>query len=190
MPKRQPVVDIKIQQKVRDAIVEICKKEAEDLMSEMLGKQNLDREIANSLDSDKFFTNSNRGSNQFKVQATMEFGFKNNEYADALENGAKATPFTGTFTQHVGEHTRELGKPKTRTQKIAKALKLKKKRSTTVKKHTRTYKNMKPVKLASGEWRILKGTPAQKKQAPLHKGIMKLLKNESLLATRLKQFIS
>ena len=189
MPKRQPLVDIKIQQKVRDAIVEICKKEAEDLMSEMIGKQNLDREIANSLDSDKFFTNSNRGSNQFKVRATMEFGFKNNEYADALENGAEATPFTGTFTQNVGEHKRELGKPKTRTQKISKALKLKKKRSTTVKKHTRTYKNMKPVKLASGEWRILKGTPAQKKQAPLYKGITKVLKDENFVASRLKQLI-
>lgn len=190
MPMKQPLVDIKIQQKVRDAIVEICKKEAEDLMSEIIGKQNLDKEIANSLDSAKVFTNSNRGSNQFKVQATMKFGFENNEYADALENGAKAKPFTGTFTQNVGEHKRELGKSKTKAQKIAKALKLKKKRSTTVKKHTRTYKDMKPVLLSSGEWRILKGTPAQKKQAPLHKGIMKLLKNDSLLAARLQQFIS
>ena len=184
-----PLVDIKIQQKVRDAIVEICKKEAETLMFQMIGRKVKDREIAKSLVSDKFFTNSNRGSNQFAVRATMKFGFENNEYADALENGAEAKPFTGTFTQNVGEHKRELGKPKTKTQKIAKALKLKKKRSTTVKKHTRTYKNMKPVKLASGEWRILKGTPAQKKQAPLYKGITKVLKDENFLAAKLKQLL-
>ena len=194
MPKRQPLVDIKIQQKVRDAIVEICKKEAEGLMDELIGRTGakglgLGDEKAKSLVADKFFTNSNRGSNQFAVRATMKFGFENNEYSDELEKGAKAKPFTGTFTQNVGEHKRELGKPKTRTQKISKALKLKKKRSTTVKKHTRTYKNMKPVQLASGEWRILKGTPAQKKQAPLYKGITKALKDENFLAAKLKQLL-
>ena len=190
MPKRQPLVDIKIQQAVRDALVEICTEEAETLMFQMIDRESFDGEIAKSLVSDKFFTNSNRGSNQFKVRATMKFGFENNEYADALENGAKAKPFTGTFTQNVGEHKRELGKPKTRIQKIAKVLKLKKRRSTTVKKHTRIYKNMKPVKLASGEWRILKETPAQKKQAPLYKGITKILKNDEFLAARLKQLLT
>ena len=183
-----------MQKKVRDAIVEICKKEAEGLMSGMIGKagaqgSGLGDEKAKSLVADKFFTNSNRGSNQFAVRATMKFGFENNEYSDDLENGAQAKPFTGTFTQNVGEHKRELGKSKTKTQKISKALKLKKKRSTTVKKHTRTYKNMKPVKLASGEWRILKGTPAQKKQAPLYKGITKLLQDKNFVSSRLKQLL-
>ena len=182
MPKRQPLVDIKIQQKVRDALVELCKVGAEEIMGGMHEK--------NPHWKKGTFTHSNRGSNQFKVQSNMKFGFENNEYADALENGAKAKPFTGTFTQNVGEHKRELGKPKTRIQKIAKVLKLKKRRSTTVKKHTRIYKNMKPVKLASGEWRILKETPAQKKQAPLYKGITKILKNDEFLAARLKQLLT
>ena len=165
MPKRQPLVDIKIQQKVRDALVELCKVGAEEIMGGMHEK--------NPHWKKGTFTHSNRGSNQFKVQSNMKFGFENNDEVHALEHGKKAIPFTGIHTQNVGEHKRKL-----------------KKRSTTVKKHTRIYKNMKPVKLASGEWRILKETPAQKKQAPLYKGITKILKNDEFLAARLKQLLT
>jgi hypothetical protein len=164
MPKRQPLVDIKIQRKVRDALVELCKVEAEKIMGGMHEK--------NPHWKKGTFTHSNRGSNQFKVRSNMRFGFENNDEVHALEHGKKAIPFTGTFTQNVGEYKRKL-----------------KKRSTTVKKHTRTYKNMKPVKLASGEWRILKGIPAQKKKAPLHKGITKLLKNDRFIASALKKLL-
>ena len=181
MPKRQPLVDIKIQQKVRDALVELCKAEAEKIMGGMHEK--------NPHWEKGTFTHSNRGSNQFKVRSNMRFGFENNDEVHALEHGKKAIPFTGTFTQNVGEHKRELGKPKTKTQKISRTLKLKKKRSTSVKKHTRTYKNMRPVKLASGEWRILSGIPAQKKEAPLYTGMTKLLKNDRFIASALKKLL-
>ena len=103
MPKKQPLVDIKSQGKVRDAIVEICKIEAEKIMDGLIEKY--------PKWTGKTFTNSNRGSNQYKVQATMKFGFEGNEEAEALESGAKAKPFTGTFVQNVREHKREIGKP-------------------------------------------------------------------------------
>tara|TARA_Y100000310_G_scaffold114205_1_gene112708 strand:+ start:5851 stop:6408 length:558 start_codon:yes stop_codon:yes gene_type:complete len=172
---------IKIQQKIRDAVVELCKAEATKIMEDLV--------IEHPEWTPGKFTNSNRGTNQYGVRATMKFGFENNEEADAIENGAAAKPFSGTFTQNVSEHTRDLNKPKTKTQKISRTLKLKKKRSATVKKHTRTYKNMRPVKLASGEWRILSEIPAQKKKQPLYKGISKVLAQESYLASQLKRRI-
>ena len=179
---------MKIQGKIRDALVEICKVEADKVMKEMWKKTD-DPEIRKELNSSKFFISTKQGSNQYQVRAKMSFGFKNNEYSDALEKGSPAKPFSGTCTQKVGEHKRELGKAKTKTQKIAKTIKLKKKRSTTVKKHTRTYKNMKPVKLDSGEWRILSQVPAQQKKEPLYKGISKIMNNDTYLATQLKKFI-
>ena len=182
MPKRQPIVPIKMQQRIRDALVEICKEETKLIMEKLNRK--------NPTWNKGMFTYSNRGSNQFKVRSTMKFGFENNEEAAALENGRGAKPFIGIFTQNVGEHKREFGKPKTKTQKIARVVKLNKKRFTTVKKHTRTYSGMRPVLLSSGEWRILKEIPAQKKQAPLYKGITKILKNEQFLASRLKKLLS
>ena len=169
-------VDIKIQGKVRDAIVEICRIEAEKIMGGLIEKH--------PTWTGKMFRASTRGST-----TTMEFGFENNEEANVLENGAEAVPFVGTFVQNVPEHKRELGKPKRRTRKIARRITRKKPRIITVGKHTRTYKDMKPVLLPSGQWRILRGTPAQKKQAPLYKGITKILKDENFLGKRLKQLL-
>ena len=183
------MIDIKIKRAIRDAIVALCKDEADTVMFGMIDKHKDNKELSRSLYKSKFFTNSNRGSNQHAVRSTMQFGFKDNEEADALEKGAPAKPFSGTFTQNVKEHKRELGKPKTSTQKIARTLRLKKKRSTTVKKHTRTYKNMKPVQLANGDWIISKGIPKRKGKQPLYKGISKIMKDDNHLARRLQQLI-
>jgi len=170
-------VNIKIQGKVRDAIVEICRIEAEKIMGGLIEKH--------PAWTGKMFRASTRGST-----TTMEFGFENNEEANVLENGAEAASFTGTFVQNVPEHKRELGKPpKGRTRKVARRITRKRPRNITVEKHTRTYKDMKPVRLSSGEWRILRGTPAQKGQAPLYTGITKILKDEKVLGKRLKQLL-
>ena len=61
-------------------------------------------------------------------------------------------------------------------------------KTTSVKAHKRTYTNMKPVKLSTGEWRILKGMPATKGKAPLDKAVNKVMNNEFQIATWITQF--
>ena len=182
-------ISIVIKKAIRDALVTFCKEQAEAVMADIIKKNTNDKELSTSLRSSKFFTNSNRGSNQYKLKSKMEFGFKDNEKADALEDGGKAEPIIGTFTQNVREHIREFGKPQSRRRKIARAVNLIKKQSTKVKKHTRTYKNMKPVQLANGDWIIAKMTLPRKKTQPLAKGINKIMEDESLIARRLQQLI-
>ena len=49
---------------------------------------------------------------------------------------------------------------------------------------------MKPVQLSTGEWRILKGTPAVKAKKVVEKKVNKVMKNEREIAGYIKQFLS
>ena len=106
------LISIVVKEAIRDAVVKLCKEQAESLMLDIIEKNKDDNELSTSLSNSKFFTYSNRGSNQYAVRSTMQFGFRDNKEADALEDdGGKAKPIIGTFTQNVREHIREFGKP-------------------------------------------------------------------------------
>ena len=49
---------------------------------------------------------------------------------------------------------------------------------------------MKPVKLSTGEWRILTGTPATKAKKVVQTKVNKVMKNEREIVGYIKQFLS
>ena len=128
-----------------------------------------------------------KGSNQYEYKGKVTLKITDEAF-DKIERGSEYTPFQGKYTQNVKRHKRGTGKPKTRMQKIARAVMRRKPRTTSVKAHKRIYTNMKPVKLSTGEWRILKGMPATKGKAPLDKAVNKVMNNEFQIATWITQF--
>ena len=49
---------------------------------------------------------------------------------------------------------------------------------------------MKPVQLSTGEWRVLKGTPAVKAKKVVQNKVNKIMKNEREISQYIKQFLS
>ena len=128
-----------------------------------------------------------KGSNQYEYRGKVKLEIADEAF-DKIERGSEYAPFQGKYTQNVKRHKRETDKPKTRTRKIARAIMRRKPKTTSVKAHKRTYTNMKPVKLSTGEWRILKGMPATKGKAPLDKAVNKVINNEFQIAKWITQF--
>ena len=73
----------------------------------------------------------------------VEYGFTHPD-ADVLEDGKPAENIQGRYTQNVNRHRRRT----------------KRGRNTTVRKHTRTYQDQKPVLMPDGNWAIVSTIPA------------------------------
>ena len=170
-----------MQRKVRDVMLDFSYTKGYMALQEIQDKYPVEaRKI--------IFTKSKKGSNQYSAKGRVYLEIPDKAF-DRIENGGDFIPFSGVFTQNVSAHDRTSGKPKTRIRKILSTVMRKKAKSTRVKAHKRTYTNMKPVKLANGEWRILKGTPATKGKQPLTKAINKAMNNEYQIAEWIKQFL-
>ena len=179
-----------MQKKVRDVMLEFAQDKADTILREVAKEYS--QFFSGSSVSDNpnmFVTASKQGSNQYQTKGKVTFGIEDDSF-DAIESGANFKPFSGTFTQKINSHKRELGKPKGRIKKVVSKLRRRKPRMVRVRKHTRTYTNMKPVKLSTGEWRILTGTPAVKAQKVIEKKVKKIMRNEKEIASYIKQFLS
>tara|TARA_R110000824_G_scaffold327401_3_gene514274 strand:+ start:684 stop:1229 length:546 start_codon:yes stop_codon:yes gene_type:complete len=177
-----------IQKKIRDALLEMTETKM----------HNVQRELAEEYP--QFFKggafdpslgrieSTTQGSNQYGVRGKVNLEISNEAFND-FESGSTAKPFSGTFTQKVKAHKRELGKPKGRVKKVISKMKRTKPNTVRVKKHTRIYKNMKPVKLSTGEWRILTGVPAIKGNHVVGKKVKKLLVREAEIAAWIQQYL-
>ena len=107
-----------------------------------------------------------------QYQRKLEAGF-NNAHANKLEDGVPAKPITGEYVQKVKSHKRK-GK----------------RGATTVKAHTKTYKNSKPVQLRSGVWRVLTEMPKVKAEKIISKSVKSRYTGKNmnkLLAEAIKQ---
>ena len=184
----QTRVPMAIQKKVRDVMFDFAKDKAYKVLREVAEEypQFFTGAFDPSLGPVKY---TKQGSNQYQARGKVTFEISN-ELFDAIESGAEFTPFSGTFIQKIKPHKRELGKPKGRIKKAISKIQRSKPKMVRVQKHTRTYTNMKPVQLSTGEWRMLKGTPAVKAKKVVEKKVNKVMKNEREIGAYIKQFLS
>ena len=127
-----------------------------------------------------------RSGNQHQRRLIFGYG---NETADKLEVGTPAKQIKGKYTQRVKAHTRKLGAPPS-AGFITKLVGKVKKKKVRVKAHKREYKNYKPTRLSSGEWRILGKIPKRKGMKAISKSAKKRLTGkamEKLIADGIKQ---
>ena len=99
------------------------------------------------------------------------FGYDNKE-ANELEVGTPAKSVTGSYTQRVSPHQRNLGKQK-KNFVTALTKKVPKRKKVNVKSHKRVYTGYTPIQLASGEWRMMDKIPAQKAKKLISKSVKK-----------------
>jgi len=184
----QTQVPMWMQKKVRDVMFDFAKDKSYKLLRELAEEypQFFTDVFDPSLGPVKY---TKQGSNQHSARGKVTFEITN-ELFDAIESGAKFIPFSGTFNQNIKAHKREVGKPKGRMQKVIGTIRRSKPKMVQVQKHTRTYTNMKPVQLSTGEWRILKGTPAVKAKKIVEKKVNKVMKNQKEIVGYIKQFLS
>ena len=177
-----------MQKKVRDIMLDFSKEHASTVLSEVAEEypQFFASASDPSLGPVKY---TKQGSNQYQARGKVTFEISN-ELFDAIESGAEFTPFSGTFIQKIKPHKRELGKSKGRIKKAISKIQRSKPKMVRVQKHTRTYTDMKPVQLSTGEWRMLKGTPAVKAKKVVEKKVNKVMKNEREIGAYIKQFLS
>lgn len=176
-----------MQKRVRDNMFDFSKAAVTKLQSQLEGANpnifTAEFPANVTIDADK------KGSNQHQFKGKVLFTMEHEAFEE-LENGAKFKPFKGVFIQRVKTHERKFNKPKSksRVKRAARFLLRRRKQRTSVKGHNRQYINMKPVKLNSGEWRILKGTPATKGRKTVYKKVRKLL-TEQEVATYIKTYL-
>jgi len=106
---------------------------------------------------------------QFKHNkgSSVNFGFTHAD-ADVLEKGQSPIPFSGTYTQRVPRHTRKT-----------------KRGNVSVKKHTRTYKNHRPMNI-DNRWFMAAQTPDRKPTKWLGTIAERMFEDETLLAKQIK----
>ena len=106
---------------------------------------------------------------QFKHDkgSSVNFGFTHAE-ANVLEKGQSPIPFSGTYTQRVPRHTRKT-----------------KRGNVSVKKHTRTYKNHRPMNI-DNRWFMATQTPDRKPTKWLGTIAERMFEDETLLAKQIK----
>ena len=186
----QTKVPMWMQKKVRDVMFDFSKDNAYKILREVA------EEYPQFFSGTSVSSNNNmsvkytkQGSNQYQARGKVTFGIDDDLF-DAIEVGSEFKPFSGTFTQNIKSHKREMGKPKGRIKKAVSKLRRSKPKTVQVQKHTRIYTNMKPVKLSTGEWRILTGTPATKAKKVVQKKVNKVMKNEREIVGYIKQFLS
>ena len=175
-------IPIEWQRMVRDALIEVSRGNVDQVTKK------LQRQYP-AIIEDIIIRSNKKGSNQFGLRGRVDVEVVGEEF-DKLENGVPAEKFSGKYTQNVRKHKREVGKPKTRMQKIARTVMRKKPRTTNVKAHKRIYTDMKPVQLPKGDWIIASGTPDIAGKHHLANATKKVFTDESSLAQNLKKAFS